>query len=89
MPRWLSLHWPKAALGAFAILAIFAVWNDWLNFKDSSPSPLSPEQERPQAVAPRLTNLSLSADRKTIKTSETLKLTAKGRYSDGSQSDYQ
>ncbi len=34
-----------------------------------------------------MTNLLVSADRKTIKTSETLKLSVRGRYSDGSQSD--
>jgi hypothetical protein len=87
IPRWMSLHWPKAALGALAILAIFAVWNNWLSFKDSSVVPAAPEKQPSQAAAPRLTNLSLSADRKMIKTSETLKLSVRGRYSDGSQSD--
>jgi hypothetical protein len=87
IPPWMSLHWPKAALGAFLILAFFAVRNDWLNFKDSSVVPALPEKETSYAAAPRLTNLSVSADRKTIKTSETLKLSVKGRYSDGSQGD--
>jgi hypothetical protein len=87
IPPWVSLHWPKAALGAFVILAFFAVRNDWLNFKDSSVVPALPEKEISSAAAPRLTNLSVSADRKTIKTSETLKLSVKGRYSDGSQSE--
>jgi len=86
IPRWMSLHWPKAALGAFVILAFFAVRNDWLNFKDSSVVPVAPEIESSKVATPRLTNLSVSADRKTIKTSETLKLSAQGRYSDGSQS---
>ena len=84
---WLSLHWPKAALGAFAILAVFAVRSDWLNFKDTSVVPPAPEKQLSKAAAPRLTKLSLSADRKTLKTSETLKLSVRGRYSDGSQSD--
>jgi hypothetical protein len=87
IPPWMSLHWPKAALGAFLILAFFAVRNDWLNFKDNSVVPALPEKETSYAAAPRLTNLSVSADRKTIKTSETLKLSVKGRYSDGSQGD--
>ena len=86
-PRWLS-HWPKAAIGAAVILALFAGRSAWLRFQDTAPMPAAPEKERAMpAVAPRLTNLSVQAERKTLKTAETMKLSVKGRYSDGSQSD--
>ena len=88
IPPWFSRHWPKAALVAFAIIAFFAMRYDGLNFKPSSPAPAAaPENERPVTAAPRLTQLAVIADRKTIKTSETLKLSVQGRYSDGTQSD--
>jgi TIR domain-containing protein/Big-like domain-containing protein len=86
---WLTKHWPKAAFGIAAVAALVAVWQTWPNFKPSSPMPRSSREERSSEnpVVPSLTNLSVSAERRTIKPAETLKLALKGHYSDGSQKD--
>ena len=86
--RWISRHWPKAAIGACVIAVVFAGRGVWENFQETRPVPAAPEKERTApAAAPRLTNLSVNAERKTLKTAERLKLSAMGRYTDGSQSD--
>ncbi|MGH7852678.1 MAG: Ig-like domain-containing protein, partial [Candidatus Binatia bacterium] len=84
--EWLSRHWPKAAAGVFVVVALFA-GRGWLSFRDDSSVPLPSPQGAPEAAARRLTSLSVNADRKTMKTAETLKLSVKGRYSDGFQGD--
>lgn len=80
-----KLHWRQAALGALAVSAgIFVLRYDW---SGPEPNP-APEPNSHEAVSsPRLTGLALSAKRNRIKPSETVKLTLKGQYSDGSQSD--
>ena len=83
--RWLALHWPKAALGGLALVAGLSILRqDW---SDSEPTP-SPELKTHEPVpGPRLTRLAVSGKRNRIKPSETVKLTLKGQYSDGSQGD--
>jgi hypothetical protein len=82
---WLASHWPKAALAGFAIAA-FVAWQYW-----PAPNPESsgsPDMKRAQEPSVRrLHQLSINSDRKTIKPSETLKLSLTARYTDGSQSD--
>ncbi|HEX9788517.1 MAG TPA: TIR domain-containing protein [Candidatus Binatia bacterium] len=86
--QWFSTHWPKAALGVLAIAVLAALWHNWPNVRTDVPAPLPVENGRPEtAPAPRLTHLSVSAERKNMAPSETLKLTATGRYSDGSKND--
>ena len=86
--RVISRHWPKAALGACAILLLVVVARyGWLKFKDGSAVPPSPDKQALESSPSRLTNLSVRADRKTIKPSETLKLSARAHYADGSESD--
>lgn len=91
MTRWIALHWPKAAIGAGVVAALLLGLSFWSNFQDNpdnTVAPPAPEKElATPAPAPRLTNLSVNADRKTLKTAETLKLSAMGRYADGSQDD--
>jgi hypothetical protein len=83
--QWLSIHWPKAALAGFAIVA-FVAWQYWhAPNPDSSGPPEIKPAERPSV--PRLTHLSVNSDRKTLKPSETLKLSLTGQYTDGSQRD--
>jgi hypothetical protein len=83
--RWLELHWPKAALGCAALVALMLIGL----YKSSDPEttpPVDVKVEEPAAV-PRLTRLAVSGQRSRIKPSETVKLSLKGQYSDGSQSD--
>jgi hypothetical protein len=85
---WLSNHWPKAASGVFAVAVLALLWHNWPSAKTDVPEPL-PIENRTMAstAAPRLTDLSVRAERKNIEPSETLKLTATGKYSDGSEHD--
>ncbi|HKY07630.1 MAG TPA: TIR domain-containing protein, partial [Candidatus Binatia bacterium] len=88
IPRWISLHWRKGALVAGVIALLLVGRTAWRNFQSTPRVAALPEQEQPTLAAPpRLTNLSVQADRKILKTEETLKLSATGSYTDGSQSD--
>jgi hypothetical protein len=83
--RWLALHWSKVALGALAVAAgFFILQQDWSGSEPTPPSELTTHEPVP---GPRLTRLAVSGKRNRIKPSETVKLTLKGQYSDGSQSD--
>lgn len=84
--RWLERHWLKAALGCAALVAalIFARRIE----PEIDPQPPS----EPAAAAPdtrRLTGLAVSGTRNRIKPAETVKLTLKRRYSDGSEDEVQ
>lgn len=81
----LKLHWRKAVLGALAVSAgIFVLQYDW---SGPEPSPAPELRSHDSVSSPRLTGLAVSGQRNRIKPSETVKLTLKGQYSDGSQSD--
>ena len=85
--KWIALHWPKAALGALALAAgFFIMQQDW---SGSAPTPAAPPEAKTYETvpAPRLTRLAVSGTRNRIKPAETVKLTLRGQYSDGSQSD--
>lgn len=87
MLDWLGQNASKAGFGAVVIIGVLAVWQLWPNFKPyffaAAPSR---EAEHPDSAAvPRLTHLGVSADRQSIKPTETLKLSLMGQYSDGSQ----
>jgi len=86
---WLTQHGSKAALGAVVVLAGLGAWQVWprLELYLSAP-PAIRDTERPmRAAVPRLTHLAINANRSSLKTTETLKLDLKGRYSDGSQGE--
>jgi TIR domain-containing protein/Big-like domain-containing protein len=85
----LTKHWLKGAVAAALAGALFVLWQSWPDFKPSSPAPQSAREEARSEVplAPSLTGLSVSAERRTIKPKETLKLLLKGQYSDGSEKD--
>lgn len=85
---WLSKHWPKAGLGVFAVALLVVLWHNWPNAKTDIPAPLPSENGMVATTPPqRLTHLSVRAERKNIEPSETVKLTATGKYSDGSEND--
>jgi hypothetical protein len=84
---WVSAHWPKAALGVFLVAVIVAAWQYGQSRKAKFAAPTAEIERSEMALTPRLTNLAVSAERKKIKPSETLKLALKGRYSDGSETD--
>ena len=84
---WFSSHWPKAALGVFLVAVAVAAWQYGPNLKARFAAPTAEIERLATPPAPRLTNLAVSAERKKIKPSETLKLALKGQYSDGSESD--
>jgi hypothetical protein len=87
VPRWLALHWPKVALAGVLLIAA-AVFIARPNRPDPQPDrPAEVKIEEPATAPPRLTRLAVSAKRNRIKPAESVKLTAKGQYSDGSQSD--
>jgi hypothetical protein len=87
-PPWYWTYWPKAVLGVFAIAVFAAVWHNWPRAKLDIPAPLPLAKESVKTVQPtHLTNLSVSAERKTLEPSETLKLTVMGKYSDGSENE--
>ena len=84
---WVSNHWPKAASGIFAVTVLALLWHNWPSAEpDLPPLPIE-NQTMASTAAPRLTDLSVRAERKNIEPSETLKLTATGKYSDGSEND--
>ena len=84
---WVSNHWPKAASGIFAVTVLALLWLNWPSAEpDLPPLPIE-NQTMASTAAPRLTDLSVRAERKNIEPSETLKLTATGKYSDGSEND--
>ena len=84
---WVSNHWPKAASGIFAVTVLALLWHNWPSANpDIPPLPIE-NQTMASTAAPRLTDLSVRAERKHIEPSETLKLTATGKYSDGSEND--
>ena len=85
----LSRHWPNAAAGGLALLVIFAMWQYWPLSKQEPGVPAAKlNEERTEATpALLLKSLSVRASRRTLKPSETLRLTATGRYTDGSEND--
>jgi hypothetical protein len=89
LPQWVTRHWPKASAGGLVILAILAIW---LYGPLSLQEPGAPVTENSAGLvdatpAPRLTSLSVRAPRQILKPSETLKLTVRGQFSDGSERD--
>lgn len=84
---WVSAHWPKAALGVVLVAVIVAALQYGRNLKAKFAAPTAEIERSEAAPTPRLTNLAVSAERKKIKPSETLKLALKGRYSDGSETE--
>jgi hypothetical protein len=80
-------HWWKAALGVFAIAGLVAMWHNWPNARNEASAPLPLLDARSSETEPRLTDLSVSGDRRTIKPSERLRLTLTGKYSDGSTAE--
>ena len=83
--RWLERHWPKAALGFMAVAA--ALFLARQNGSEPESIPPAEAEISETATPPRLTGLAVSAQRNRIKPSETVKLTLKGQYSDGSLGD--
>jgi hypothetical protein len=84
---WYLAHWSKAALAVFAVAALAVLWKNWPSVQTDAPAP-PVENKRVEAVSvPRLTILSVIATEKSIEPSQTLKLTAMAKYSDGSESD--
>ncbi|MGE5216884.1 MAG: TIR domain-containing protein [Chloroflexota bacterium] len=87
-PEAFSHHWPKAAASCLAIVVIFAMWQYWPLPRQGADAPVAKLQgEHPEATPPLLESLSVRASRRTLKPSETLRLTATGRYADGSEKD--
>jgi hypothetical protein len=85
---WYWTHWSKAALGFLTIAGLAMLWHNWPSGRSPIPEPLPIEKPSDPAVQPRrLINLRVSADRKNLEPSETLKLTATGNYSDGSETE--
>jgi len=88
LPPWFSAHWPKAAAGVFAVVVLVIAWHNRPSPKTDIPAPPLIEKEKLETVQPRrLTNLSVSAARKNLEPSETLKLTATAKYADGSETE--
>ena len=82
-------YWPQAAVSLFAAVVLVVAMQTWRNFKPTSAVTTSPLETGAVKTAPvpRLTQLSVNADRRTIKPTETLKLQVKGQFSDGSEGD--
>jgi hypothetical protein len=84
---WYLAHWPKAALAVFAVAVLAVFWKNWPSVQTDAPVP-PVENKRVEVVsAPRLTLLSVIGTEKSIEPSQTLKLTATAKYSDGSAGD--
>jgi hypothetical protein len=87
-PPWYSTLWPKAMLGVLAIAGLAALWHKWPSASPDVTAPLPIEKPSVETVQLRqLTNLRVSAGRKHLEPSERLKLTATGKYSDGSETE--
>jgi TIR domain/Bacterial Ig-like domain (group 2) len=86
--KWLTRHWPKLSVGGLVLLVVFALWQYGPLLKpDSGPAVTAVEEERAEVTpAPQLTSVSLHGSRQILKPAETLKLSATGKYSDGSES---
>jgi hypothetical protein len=83
----LNGHWPKAAIGAVALVALIVVWQKWKNpeaEKSRRPARIE-EKVLPPVPAPHVTSLRLQGERKEIKPSETIQLSVTANYSDGKQ----
>ncbi|HXV82486.1 MAG TPA: TIR domain-containing protein, partial [Candidatus Binatia bacterium] len=92
-----ALGWKTATIGGFIIVALLgSFW--WFAKKDrqalapeteaSKPQTLAPQTAAPKpppVSAPSLVGLGLSAERKEMEANETINVTLKGQYSDGTQ----
>jgi hypothetical protein len=79
-----AVGWKTAAVGALIVLTVGSlVWFGQKHWHSSGPevATLKPAP----ASAPSLVNLGLSSDRQEIRANETLDVTLKGQYSDGTQ----
>jgi TIR domain/Bacterial Ig-like domain (group 2) len=78
----LKTSWKTVAAGGLGILLLAGVALLWPNNERSTSENVETGKANP---TPQLVSLALNADRKEIKTNETLSLTLRGEYSDGSQ----
>ncbi|HEY6367396.1 MAG TPA: TIR domain-containing protein [Candidatus Binatia bacterium] len=80
-----AVAWQTAAVGVFIVAAVLGSLL-WWGKKDMPTSEPEIATEKPAPVpAPGLVSLGLSGDRQEIEANETLNVTVKGQYSDGTQ----
>jgi hypothetical protein len=85
--------WKTVTIGAFAVVAVLGGTLLWLGKEDqrmTEPEVATPKPDPPAAKpaplpAPILVGLSVSGDRREIRANETLDVTVKGQYSDGTE----
>ena len=83
-----KINWKKAAAGGLGISLLLGVALFWRFQGDQSPpQPMENEESAKPAQAPQLANLTVQGERKEIKANETLSLTLRGAYSDGTESE--
>ena len=81
LPTW----WKRAAVGVFIVIAVLGAFL-WFGKKHRLTSAPEVAAVKPAPVpTPSLVSLGLSGDRQEIGTNETLNITLKGQYSDGTQ----
>ena len=80
----LKTSWKTVAAGGLGILLLVGVALFWPNHERSTSEHVEAGKT---SAAPQLVSLALRADRKEIKTNETLALTLRGEYSDGTQKE--
>ena len=81
LPAW----WKRAAVGVFVVIVVLGSLL-WFGKKDRRTSAPEVAAVKPAPVpTPSLVNLGLSGDRQEIGANETLNITLKGQYSDGTQ----
>jgi hypothetical protein len=76
--------WKTLAAGGLGILMLAGVALLWPNQEQTTSQNVETGKANP---TPQLVSLALNADRKEIKTNETLSLTLRGEYSDGTQKE--
>jgi hypothetical protein len=82
---WYVKHWPKVAIGVFSVAVLAVVWVSW---PDSQSPRMPPTQIKSADPAPlQVTHLSVRGSENDLKTTQTVKLTAVAKYSDGSENE--
>ena len=83
-----KISWKTAAggLGISLLLGVALLWH-FQGDRNVYQPPVENQESAKPVQAPQLLNLAVNADRKEIKATETLKLTLRGEYSDGTQNE--
>ena len=82
----LKISWKAGVAGGFGMILLLGVALLWPNREPGLRQPTGENAESAKvAAAPQLLNLAVNADRNEIRTNETLRLTLRGEYSDGTQ----